>query len=50
MTTITIQPNKIVSSGIKDNYTLLQPQYRKNLNKLFGQPNRKHLDPRRNQI
>ena len=29
MTAVTIQPDKIVSNEVKDNYALLEPSYRK---------------------
>ena len=39
MTAVTIQPNKIVSSEVKDTSALLEPSYGKKPNGLFGQPN-----------
>ena len=38
MTAVTIQSNKIVLNEIKDNQALLEPLYRKKLNKRIGQP------------
>ena len=38
MTAVTIQSNKIVLNEIKDNQALLEPLYRKKLNKHIGQP------------
>ena len=42
MTAITIQPNKIVSSEVKDNSALLEPSYGKKPNGLFGQSSISH--------
>ena len=35
MTAVTIQSNKIVSNNVKDNYTLLEPSYRKKTKETF---------------
>ena len=39
MTAVIIQSNKIVLDEVKDSEALLEPSYRKKLNKLFGQNN-----------
>ena len=39
MTAVIIQSNKIVSSEVKDNQTLLEPSYGKRANESFGRPN-----------
>ena len=39
MTAVKIQSNKIILNEAKDISTLLEPSYRKKLNKLFSQPN-----------